>query len=189
MDFISIFLIALGLAMDAFAVSVSNGLLLKKIKLSYAFKFGAFFGIFQFIMPILGWGFAQSFNDAIKKYDHWFAFILLFIIGGNMVLESIKNDESKNIYKDKDILSFKNLFVLAIATSIDALAVGISFALININIFISSAIIGIVAFVLSYIGVILGKKIGGIFRKGAEVVGGTILMGIGIKILVEHLFF
>lgn len=188
MDFISVFLIALGLAMDAFAVSISNGLLLKKIKSSYAVKFGMFFGLFQFIMPIIGWFFAQSFSESIKKYDHWFAFILLCIIGGNMIIEAIRNNEN-NVYNDKDILSFKNIFVLAIATSIDALAVGISFALIDIDIIISSMIIGIVAFVLSYIGIILGKKIGGFFKKGAEIIGGIILIGIGIKILIEHLFF
>lgn len=189
-SFIEIFLIAIGLAMDAFAVSISNGIVLKKIEFKHALKFGLFFGIFQFIMPVIGWLCAKNFREAIESFDHWIAFILLLIIGGKMFLESFK-DENENISDNKNILSFYNMTVLALATSIDALAVGVSFAFLNsekgLNIWQASLIIGIVAFVISYTGVYLGRKIGEFMQKNAERAGGIILIGIGVKILAEHL--
>lgn len=187
MDLLTIFLIAVGLAMDAFAVSISNGLLLNKINFISAFKFGFYFGSFQFIMPIAGWFAAREFSNQIKAFDHWVAFILLVIIGGKMFFETFNGEESLNIRSEKNILSASNLTVLAIATSIDALAVGVSFALTDTNIFYSSIIIGLVAFTLSFIGVLLGKKIGSLFKKNAERLGGLILIVIGVKILLEHL--
>ena len=190
MGIISTFLIAVGLAMDAFAVAITNGLALKKVKIIHAFKFGAFFGFFQFIMPVIGWFCSKNFSHAIEKFDHWIAFILLFIIGGNMFIETF--EKSKNNIFDENILSFKNMVMLSVATSIDALAVGVSFAFIQsdkgLNIWNASLIIGIVAFIMSYIGLIIGKKIGNMFQKNAERIGGLILIGIGIKILVEHLY-
>lgn len=190
MNFFEVFLIAIGLAMDAFAVSVSNGIVLKTVKQKSALKFGLFFGIFQFAMPVIGWLCAKNFKDAIESFDHWIAFILLFIIGGKMFLESFKEEE-EHIRNEENILSFCNMTILAIATSIDALAVGVSFAFLDsssgLDIWSSSAIIGVVAFVLSYIGVHLGNKIGGFIQKNAERVGGIILVGIGFKILIEHL--
>lgn len=188
MGIISIFLIALSLAMDAFAVSVSNGLLLKNIKISNAIKFGVFFGVFQFIMPILGWVFAKNFSSVIKSFDHWIAFSLLVLIGGKMFIDTFKNEDELNIKDEVNILSIYNLTILAIATSIDALAVGVSFALIDINIWFSSSVIGIVAFILSFLGVIIGKQIGFIFQKNAERAGGIILIFIGTRILIEHIF-
>ncbi len=190
MNFFEVFLIAIGLAMDAFAVSVSNGIVLKTVKQKSALKFGLFFGIFQFAMPVIGWLCAKNFKDAIESFDHWIAFVLLFIIGGKMFLESFKEEE-EHIRNEENILSFYNMTILAIATSIDALAVGVSFAFLDsssgLDIWSSSAIIGVVAFVLSYIGVHLGNKIGGFIQKNAERVGGIILVGIGFKILIEHL--
>lgn len=190
MNFFEVFLIAIGLAMDAFAVSVSNGIVLQKMKYKSALKFGLFFGIFQFVMPVIGWLCARNFKEAIESFDHWVAFILLFIIGGKMFLESFK-DEEEHIKSEENILSFYNMTILAIATSIDALAVGVSFAFLDsnegLNIWSSSAVIGVVAFVLSYIGVHLGNKIGKLVQKNAERVGGIILVGIGFKILIEHI--
>lgn len=190
MSFIELFFIAVSLAMDAFAVSVSNGLILPKIRIRHAVIFGAFFGVFQFFMPLLGYFLASSFSEYITAFDHWIAFILLAIIGGNMIKESFSDEENIDKKTQSDILSFKNLTMLAIATSIDALAVGVTFALVDSgSIWFSCSIIGIVAFVLSYIGVMLGKKISGVFQSYAERVGGFVLVIIGVKILIEHLFF
>ena len=141
-------------------------------------------------MPLIGYLLGTGFSEYIEKFDHWIAFILLFIIGGNMFIETFK--KSKNNIFDENILSFKNMVMLSVATSIDALAVGVSFAFIQsdkgLNIWNASLIIGIVAFIMSYIGLIIGKKIGNMFQKNAERIGGLILIGIGIKILVEHLY-
>jgi len=189
MSFFEVFLISVGLAMDAFAVSVSNGILLNDIRFHSAFRFGLFFGVFQFFMPFVGWLCAKNFKDAIESFDHWIAFILLVLIGGKMFHDSFK-DKDDNIISDKNILSFYNMVMLSIATSIDALAVGVSFAFFSdgLSIFQASAVIGFTTFILSYFGVYLGKKIGGVIHKNAEKVGGLILIGIGIKILIEHLF-
>ena len=190
MSFIELFFIAVSLAMDAFAVSVSNGLLLPKIRIRHAVTFGAFFGVFQFIMPLLGYFLASSFSAYITAFDHWIAFILLAIIGGNMIKESFSADDEDTDEIQANIMSVKNLTMLAVATSIDALAVGVTFALVDSgNIWVSCSVIGIVAFVLSYIGVMLGKKISGVFQTYAERVGGCVLIIIGLKILIEHLFF
>lgn len=190
MNFFELFIIAVSLAMDAFAVSVSNGLLLPKIRIRHAITFGAFFGIFQFMMPLIGYFLASSFSNYIEAFDHWIAFILLSIIGGNMVKESFSDDKDDNEAVQANIMSFKNLTMLAIATSIDALAVGVTFAIVKSgSIWVSCSIIGVVAFVLSYIGVMLGKKISGVFQSYAERVGGCVLIIIGLKILIEHLFF
>lgn len=189
MSYITIFFIALSLAMDAFAVSISNGLMLPQIKLRHAVIFGAFFGIFQFAMPLIGYFCGTRFSQYIVSFDHWIAFVLLAVIGANMIKESF-GDSEDNIRNEKNIMAFSNLTMLAIATSIDALAVGVTFAMVgNVNIIIAAVIIGIVAFVLSFIGVMLGKKIGTMFQSYAERVGGIVLICIGVKILIEHLFF
>lgn len=189
MSFLELFAIAVSLAMDAFAVSVSNGLMLPKIRIRHALTFGAFFGAFQFIMPLIGYFLASSFSEYITAFDHWIAFVLLVIIGGNMVKESFSEDNDQE-NAQSNIMSFKNLTMLAIATSIDALAVGVTFAFVaSGNILFSCSVIGIVAFVLSYLGVMLGKKISGVFQSYAERVGGCVLIMIGFKILIEHLFF
>lgn len=187
MGLISVFLIAISLAMDAFAVSVSNGIAFKSFKKRDSLKVALFFGVFQFIMPIIGYMLASGFEDVIKSFDHWIAFILLGVIGVNMILEGQKcnNEENESVC---EILDNKKIILQAIATSIDALAVGISFAVIKDDkIFLNSLIIGLTAFVLSYIGGIFGKKIGNVFQRSANNIGGIILICIGIKILIEHL--
>ena len=188
MNNIEIIFIAISLAMDAFDVSISNGILLPNIKIAYAIKFGIFFGSFQFIMPIIGYYLTNLLGDSILKFDHWIAFILLNVIGLKMISETFKKEEKENIYDKKNILSIKNLTVLAIATSIDALAVGVSFSLIKVNIINASLIIGIIAFIFSFLGVLIGKKLGNLLSKNAERIGGLILVFMGFKILIEHLF-
>ena len=185
MGFAEIFLIAIGLSMDAFAVSLANGIIIKKVTISDCFKFGLFFGVFQFIMPVIGWILGTTVSGYISMFDHWIAFLLLSFIGGKMIYESFKADDEE---KDKP-LNWKNMTILAVATSIDALAVGISFAVMETKIIISSVIIGVTAFIISFFGVVLGKKLGGKIKSGAEIFGGVILISIGLKILIEHLFF
>jgi putative Mn2+ efflux pump MntP len=199
MGIIDIILLSVSLAMDAFAVSISNGLILPSVRKRDAATFGVFFGFFQFMMPMIGFFLGTGFSKYIVSIDHWIAFILLALIGGNMVKESFGSDEEESKDVD-DILSFKNLTLLAIATSIDALAVGVTFAFITdinviagqshlLNTVISCIIIGVITFVISYIGVIIGKKISGVFQSYAERIGGFVLIAIGLKILIQHLFF
>lgn len=189
MSFIELFLIAVSLAMDAFAVSVSNGLILPNVKKRDAVTFGLYFGLFQFFMPVIGYFLGSKLTKYVQQFDHWIAFILLCIIGFNMIKESFSDDED-DIPKEKEILKVKNMTMLAIATSIDALAVGVTFAFIgNISIFFACSVIGIVAFALSYAGLMIGKKIGPFFKTYAERIGGLVLIGMGIKILVQHIFF
>ena len=186
MDYIELILIAIGLSMDAFAASISKGLCLAKIKYKYAFIVALFFGGFQFLMPILGWLLAKSFATYIVNFDHWIAFILLSFIGGKMVIEASQKHEIECC--STTLIDVKNLFFLAIATSIDALAVGVTFALLpNINIALSVVTIGFTTFVLSFIGVFIGHSFGSKFGKWSEIIGGMILISIGVKILVEHL--
>lgn len=183
MSLLTIFSIATGLSMDAFSVSVTNGLGMKKFDIKKAFIISFFYGFFQFIMPVIGFYAAGIFKGYIEAVDHWVAFILLLLIGIKMITESFEEKE------ESSDLSIKVLFLQAIATSIDALAVGISFVALNFPVFKASFIIGITTFILSFIGVLTGKKAGNIFKGKAEILGGVILIGIGIKILVEHLFF
>lgn len=187
MSLISIFLIGLGLAMDAFAVSLTVGMNTNKDeKWKMALKASAFFGGFQGLMPFIGWAIGIGFAEYIEKIDHWIAFILLVLIGGKMIFEAIKEDD--NSQKEEKGYSNKRFIILAIATSIDALAVGISFAFLNVNILSAISIIGIVTFIICMIGVCLGKVLCRIFGSKAEIVGGAILIIIGIKILIEHSF-
>ena len=179
MSIISILMIGLGLAMDALAVSITIGINSnKKSKIKMAFKAALFFGAFQAIMPFIGWAVGRNFTKYIEMMDHWIAFILLAIIGGKMIYEALKGEESE----EEKTYSNKTLLILAIATSIDALAVGISFAFLNVNIFI-----GIVTAVLSFIAVYIGEKLGEMFKSKAEIFGGVVLILIGLKILIEHL--
>ena len=189
MGYITVLLIALSLAVDAFAVSVTNGIVVSDFRRRHAVKIGLYFGVFQFLMPLIGYALGSSFEKLIEAYDHWIAFSLLAIIGGSMIAESFKDEETECIGNSaKQFLSPMRLVTQAIATSIDALAVGISFAVTKTqNIFANALIIGVVAFVCSFFGGIFGKKIGGIFRCYASRIGGIVLIGIGIKILIEHL--
>lgn len=187
MELFTILLIALSLAMDAFAVSISNGIRILDFGRADAFKQGIYFGAFQFIMPIVGWFLGTSVRGYIEAVDHWIAFFLLVLIGGNMIWESMKKEDVGQ--ERKKILTSKELMIQAIATSIDALAVGISFAVLDVSIISASMMIGLVAFALSFIGGYLGKGLGGFLQKKTEFAGGGLLILIGIKVLIEHLFY
>ncbi|SDO73549.1 manganese efflux pump MntP family protein [Clostridium gasigenes] len=224
MGLLSIFMTAIGLSMDAVAVSIAKGMTVKKNLLRNAIKIALFFGVFQGVMPLIGWFAGRYFENYIKSFDHWIAFILLSVIGGKMIYESLKGnkerkenkqDEVREIDKiekedkiieiqeevslDRDIcdkqceikseeLSHKSLTILAIATSIDALAVGVSFAFLEVSIIPAATIIGLTTFILCIAAVLIGKKLGCILQKYAEIIGGVILIIIGINILIEHLF-
>ena len=179
------FLIGIGLSMDAFSVSITNGMNMKRVEFKDAFKIALFYGIFQFIMPVMGFFAAGIFKSYIEAVDHWVAFLLLAFIGIKMIIEAFEKKEEE---KEKN-LSIKVLTLQAIATSIDALAVGISFAALNTPIWSSSLIIGMTTFVLCFGAVYIGKNVGKFLAEKAEIFGGIILLGIGIKILAEHLFF
>ncbi len=183
MTILEILLIAIGLAMDAFAVSICKGLSMKKMNWKKALIVGAYFGIFQALMPIIGFFLGSTFEDLVTHIDHWIAFVLLVAIGGNMLKEAFANN-SENC---NDNVDFKTMSILAIATSIDALAVGITFAFLQANIWVSATIIGIVTFIISIIGVKIGNRFGNKYERRAETVGGFILIFMGIKILLEHL--
>lgn len=187
MGFVELFLIGVGLSMDAFAVAICKGLNMRgKINFKHAAIIALFFGGFQAIMPLIGYFLGIGFEKYITRIDHWIAFILLCFIGGKMIVEAIKewNEVDK---QEEDRLDIKELFVLAVATSIDALAVGITFAFLNVNIWSAISIIGATTFVLSIIGVVIGNKFGSKYKSKAELVGGIILVLIGAKILLEHL--
>lgn len=183
MSFVEISIIGLGLAMDAFAVSVCKGLSMKKINWKSALIIAIYFGGFQALMPVIGYFLGSSFSSFVQNVDHWIAFILLLFIGTGMIRESFDDE----IEKRNDRVDFKTMIILAIATSIDALAVGITFAFFEANLFFSIIIIGVITFILSIIGVILGNKFGDKFQNKAELAGGIILILIGFKILLEHL--
>jgi len=200
MDILSIVLIAVGLSMDAFAVSVTNGIIIRDLKIGHALKVGLYFGVFQALMPLIGWLAGSQFKEYIVSIDHWIAFSLLAFIGGKMIREACGAED-----KEEDVegmcevavsnqgtvcenpLSMGRLIVLAVATSIDALAVGISFAFLRVSIIQSSVLIGAITFAICFAGVYIGNKCGGLLKKKAETVGGFILICIGLKILFEHL--
>ena len=183
MDLVELLLLAVGLAMDAFAVAVCKGLSLRELKLRQALLVGAWFGVFQGLMPVLGWLLGSAFSDLVQSVDHWIAFILLAIIGGNMIREAVKGDE-----EDVDpSLSFGVMFLLAVATSIDALAVGITFAFLNVNILLAVVLIGVIPFAISAVGVKVGNLFGARYKSKAELLGGCVLILIGLKILLEDL--
>lgn len=184
MSILEIFLIGVGLSMDAFAVSICKGLAMKKIDMKKLCIVGLWFGGFQALMPVIGFFLGMQFKDRISSIDHWIAFILLGIIGVNMIREAIKNNEEET----DDSLKFTTMLLLAIATSIDALAVGVTFAFLNVKIALAVGIIGVTTFVLSAIGVKIGHVFGEKHKSKAELAGGIILILLGVKILIEHLF-
>jgi len=184
MDIITVLIVALGLAMDAFAVSISSGLAIKKINIGHAFRIAFFFGAFQALMPVVGWLAGLGLKDFISAIDHWIAFVLLSVVGGKMIYESTFLDKEK---EEKDTLNIYVLLILSIATSIDALAVGLTLSFLNVHIASPAIIIGIVTFVLSFLGVYIGDRFGHFFESKIEIAGGVILIGIGIKILFQHL--
>jgi len=184
MDIITVIFIAFGLAMDAFAVSVANGITTKQLKINNALKMAMFFGSFQAFMPVLGWLAGLSLRGFISGVDHWMAFGLLSLIGCKMIYESVKTEAGE---KEITALNIYVLLMLSVATSIDALAVGLSFAFLRISIATPVVVIGAVTFLLSFLGASLGSRLGHFLGKKIEIIGGLILVGIGVKILVEHL--
>lgn len=185
MNIVLVLPVAFALAMDAFAVSVGISVAQKWQRWDQRFRLAFSFGFFQFMMPIIGWLAGQSFLDYIRDIDHWVAFSLLFLIGGKMVLDSFKGQKEMKKVSDDPSRGFR-LIMLSVATSIDAFAVGLSFAALKIPILYPSAIIGIVAFLMTLLGTRIGPVIGQIAGKRAELLGGLILILIGIKIIVEH---
>ena len=188
MGFIELFLIGVGLSMDAFAVSICQGLSMTKIKWGHALTVGLYFGGFQALMPFTGWMLGSQFAGRIQQYDHWVAFVLLLLIGGNMIREALFGEEDEA--EDAAIgagLDHKKLFLMAIATSIDALAVGVTFAFLDTAILPAIGIIGTTTFFISVAGVAVGCWFGARYKKRAEITGGVILVLLGVKILLEHL--
>ena len=183
MDLLSLFLIAVGLSMDAFAVSVCKGLATPKYKLKYSMICGAWFGGFQALMPTVGYLLGVNFRKYITAIDHWIAFVLLALIGFNMIREALKNDDEG---ADPSFTA-KSMSLLAVATSIDALAIGITFAFLDVNIVAAVLFIGVCTFVISAAGVKIGSVFGTRFKSKAEIAGGVILIILGLRILIEHL--
>lgn len=183
MGIFELILISIALAMDAFAVSVCKGLAMQKMNLKKASIIGIYFGAFQGIMPLLGYIMGYKFQESITNIDHWIAFILLCTIGIKMIIESKEDDNSDA----NDNTSFKEMVILSIATSIDALAVGITFAFLDVNILVSVILIGVITYILSVIGVKVGNVFGCKYKDKAEIAGGIVLIIIGVKILMEHL--
>ena len=188
MGLLELFLIAVGLSMDAFAVSVCKGLSVRTLKAKHAVICGLYFGGFQALMPLLGWVLGSQFSGYIQQYDHWVAFILLLLIGGNMIREALSGEEDEaEDTATAGRLDHKKLFLMAIATSIDALAVGVTFAFLETPILSAVSLIGVTTFCISVAGVAVGCWFGARYKKRAELTGGVILMLLGVKILLEHL--
>jgi putative Mn2+ efflux pump MntP len=186
MDSLTIVIIAVGLAMDAFVVSIVSGSAYRQLHVRHALRMAIFFGAFQAFMPLVGSLAGLTLRKYIAHYDHWIAFGLLAAVGGKMIYESFK---IKSVEENPDPSNILVLLVLSVATSIDALAVGITLSLIAGSIVIAVMIIGLITFILSYLGVYIGKRFGHFFESKMEALGGVILIGIGTKILIEHLFF
>lgn len=182
MGILEIFFIGIGLSMDAFAVSICKGLSVKKLQIKNALTCGIYFGGFQALMPLIGYILGVQFKNKIESIDHWIAFVLLALIGINMIKEAFSDEENSD-----DDFSFRTMVLLAIATSIDALAVGVTFAFLSVNILLAIAIIGCTTFIIAITGVKIGNIFGLKYKKNAEIAGGVILILIGLKILLEHL--
>lgn len=193
MDIISLLAISVALSMDAFSVSICKGLATKKFSLKTALLCGLWFGGFQALMPMIGYFLGAQFEHLITAFDHWIAFGLLLIIGVNMIREALSEDESTDNGQQTteecsgSCTGFKTMLMMAIATSIDALAVGVSFAFLSVDIWKSVAVIGVTTFLFSFVGVKIGNIFGSRYSKAAEITGGVILILLGIKILLEHL--
>lgn len=183
MNYTNIILIAIALSLDAVAVAAANGAKHHKMSLLQAVRIAAFFGFFQFFMPIIGWIMGTGITRYISNFDHWVAFSLLALLGIKMIFESFKESDDRAL----DIHGLKMLLLLSIATSIDALVVGLTFALLSVNLIISSVLIGVITFLLSLSGIYAGKKFGKKFGRRSEIIGGLVLVSIGVKILTSHL--
>ena len=187
MSGIQLVLIAVGLSMDAFAVALCKGLCMKRINYAHAGVIALFFGGFQGLMPLIGWVLGKQFEKYITPIDHWIAFVLLGYIGGKMIWDALHEDDEDLSCEVEQKLDLKELFIMAVATSIDALAVGITFAFLQVSIVPAVASIGLITFALSFVGVVVGNKFGNRFQSKAQLAGGTVLVLIGLKILLEHL--
>lgn len=185
--FVELFLIGVGLSMDAFAVSVCKGLGMSRLNIRQATIISLFFGGFQALMPLIGWALGSQLADLITPIDHWIAFALLAFVGGKMLWDAFHEDDEQGEEAQDARLDLKELIMLAIATSIDALAVGITFAFLGVSIVWAIAVIGVTTFVLSVVGVAVGHVFGARYEKGATIAGGIVLILIGCKILLEHL--
>lgn len=187
MGLFELFLIGVGLSMDAFAVAVCQGLCMPKMNWRHGGVIALFFGGFQALMPLIGWVLGSQFSTYIQRFDHWVAFILLGLIGGNMIREALSPEEEETECAIVDRLNLKRLTLMALATSIDALAVGVTFAFLSVKIVPAVSLIGCTTFVLSLVGVAVGNYFGARYKKRAELTGGLILVALGVKILLEHL--
>ncbi len=186
MELITVTIIALGLAMDAFAVSIASGAIYKKLKIKHALRIALFFGTFQAVMPLIGCSAALTVSKYIQRFDHWLAFALLTAVGTKMIYESFK---IKTASRSLDPGNFLILIALSVATSIDALAVGFTLSIITSSVITAAIIIGFITFLLSYIGVFAGSRLGHFFESRIEAIGGMVIIAIGLKILIQHLIF
>ena len=187
MGIAELLLIAVGLSMDAFAVSICRGLGMRRLNLRTAAVLALFFGCFQALMPLVGWALGSPLMWLIAPVDHWVAFVLLAFIGGKMLWEAFHEDDEGCGCEDTSAIDLREFLVLAVATSIDALAAGISFAALNVDIAASVSLIGVITFALSFVGVAVGHFFGARYERPASVVGGVVLILIGLKVLLEHL--
>ena len=187
MGIVELLLTAIALSMDAFAVSVCKGLGMRRMRYDQALVISLYFGVFQALMPLIGWLLGTSFSRYIQAFDHWIAFVLLAFLGGKMLWDVFHEKEDEEQESAERRLDHRELFMLAIATSIDALAVGIAFACLDVNIWSSISIIGVTTLVISFAGGWIGNRFGNRFQKKAEIAGGLVLILIGVKILAEHL--
>jgi len=185
MSFWALFLIALGVSADAFAVALTKGLHMRRFNVRNALIIAVTFGLFQAVMPLIGWLLGSQFASYIEDFDHWIAFGLLLLVGGKMLWEAFSSHEDKE--KDFDRINPRELIVLALATSIDALAVGVTLAFVNVSIVGAISLIGVTTLVLAFLGVVVGRRVGARFGKPAEIAGGIILILIGTRILFDHL--
>ena len=187
MSIVELFLIGVGLSMDAFAVAVCQGLCMPKLNLRQGGVIALYFGGFQALMPLIGWFLGSQFAGYIQSFDHWVAFVLLALIGGNMVREALSPEEEETSCAVNSKLDHKKLFMMAVATSIDALAIGVAFAFMDVLILPAVSLIGCTTFCLSLVGVVVGNFFGSRYKKRAELTGGIIWILLGVKILLEHL--
>jgi len=185
LDFVSVLLIAIGLSADCFAIAVGGSISMRTISSLQVLRISLAFGLFQALMPVLGWLLGQTVVDLIAAYDHWFAFILLAVVGSRMIWESFRSRDSHS--ETVDITKGFLLLTLSVATSIDALAVGLSFAFLEVNIGLASLTIGIIAFVVTATGFLLGRKASKLIGRQAEAIGGIVLVGIGFRVLITHI--
>lgn len=186
MGFVELFLIGVGLSMDAFAVSICKGLGMGKVNYRHALVIALFFGGFQALMPLIGYVLGAQFAAFVSSFAHWIAFGLLAFIGGKMLWDALHEDNEEESSEQGEKLDMRELFMLAIATSIDALAVGVSFAFLEVDIFPAIALIGVTTFIISFGGVAIGNKFGSRYEKPSTIIGGIVLILIGVKIVVEH---